>query len=78
MNHFRLSPTLIKTLLFIGIAVALVGCASSDLQWWRVGNCLVLYEERDETRQIVVAGEQCDIKRQEMPRGHGMARSPWR
>lgn len=47
------------------MVAALTGCTSS-MQWWRVGNCLVIYDTRNETHQIVVAGQQCEIKREEM------------
>jgi hypothetical protein len=55
--------------LFIGIA----GCAS-PMQWWRVGNCVVIYDTRNESRQLLAAGQQCDIKRQELPAVYGSTR----
>ena len=54
---------------FIGVA----GCAS-PMQWWRVGNCVVIYDTRNESRQLVVAGQQCDIKREELPAVYGSTR----
>ena len=50
--------------------VMLGGCAQRPaMQWWRVGTCLVLYEPAKSEpgggeRQIVVVGQQCDIKRE--------------
>lgn len=69
--------SLIKTLLVIAIVALLLGCAPS-VQWWRVGDCLVLYENGKDGQRIVVAGQQCDIKREDLLRGQGMARSSWR
>jgi hypothetical protein len=51
----------------------LAGCAS-PVQWWRVGNCVVMYDPSYESRQIVVAGQQCDIKQQELPAVSGRTR----
>jgi hypothetical protein len=39
----------------------LAGCVRTT-QWWRVGSCLVLLEPGEE-RQLVVVGQGCDIKR---------------
>jgi hypothetical protein len=44
------------------------------MRWWRVGNCVVVYDDREVSRQFVVAGEQCDVKRVEMPVSYGSAR----
>jgi hypothetical protein len=80
MHYFE--PTILsKALLVIAIMVALGGCASSApsaLQWWRVGDCLVLYDEREANRHMVVAGQQCDIKRQDLTNAHGVTRAPAR
>lgn len=73
--------TLSKALLVIAVMVILSGCASSEpsaLQWWRVGDCLVLYDEREANRHMVVAGHQCDIKRQELTNAHGTTRATTR
>ena len=55
-----------KVLVALVAVVTLSGCASSSMQWWRVGNCLVIYDTRHDNRQVLVAGQQCDIKREEM------------
>jgi hypothetical protein len=58
----------------LGVTVmSLVGCAS-PLQWWRAGNCIVIYDTRDESRQLLVAGQQCDIKRQDLQAVYGSGR----
>ncbi|HEY7648896.1 MAG TPA: hypothetical protein VID04_07805 [Methylomirabilota bacterium] len=67
-----------KALLVISALATVGGCAStppSALQWWRVGDCLVVYDDRVENRHMVVAGHQCDIKRQEMTDDHGVTRT---
>jgi hypothetical protein len=59
-----LMNSLMKVLLTLVTVVGLAGCAS-PMQWWRVGNCLVIYDTRsDDDHQILVAGQQCDIKRE--------------
>jgi hypothetical protein len=77
MRDFK--PTAFSTaFLTIAALVTLSGCASSEppaLQWWRVGECLVVYDDRDANRHMVVAGRQCDIKRQELTNGHGVSRA---
>jgi hypothetical protein len=46
------------------IAFLLVGCATKQTsQWWRVGNCLVLYDQTKEEKQLMAIGQGCDIKR---------------
>jgi hypothetical protein len=62
-----------RLLLLPLIVIALAAC-SSPLRWWRVGNCVVVYDDREVSRQFVVAGEQCDVKRVEMPVSFGQAR----
>jgi len=44
-------------------AVAMFGCASKTTQWWRVGNCLVLYDHAGIEKQVVAVGQNCEIKR---------------
>jgi hypothetical protein len=75
MHYFE--PTILsKALLVFAVMVTLGGCASAHaLQWWRVGDCLVLYDEREENRHMVVAGQQCDIKRQDLTNAHGITRA---
>ncbi|OLC37218.1 MAG: hypothetical protein AUH81_06645 [Candidatus Rokubacteria bacterium 13_1_40CM_4_69_5] len=63
----------IKVLILLVTVMGLVGCAS-PMQWWRVGNCVVIYDTREESRQILVAGQQCDIKRAELPNVYGSSR----
>jgi hypothetical protein len=59
----------------VGVA-SLTGCALSGppMQWWRVGNCLVIYDTRSDNRQVLVAGNQCEIKREEMAAVSGTGR----
>lgn len=64
---------LLKVLTMLATVTSLAGCVSS-MQWWRVGNCVVIYDTRAESRQIVVAGQQCDIKRDELPVLYGSKR----
>ena len=46
------------------IAVLVAGCATKpSTQWWRVGNCLVLYDQTKEEKQLVAVGQGCEIKR---------------
>jgi hypothetical protein len=56
------------------VIVILLAACSSPLRWWRVGNCVVVYDDRELSRQFVVAGEQCELKRVEMPVTYGAAR----
>jgi hypothetical protein len=60
----------------LAVLVTLIGVAAcaSPMQWWRVGNCVVIYDTRAESRQLLAAGQQCDIKRQELPAVYGSAR----
>lgn len=64
---------MMKALVTLAAVTTLAGCAS-PMQWWRVGNCVVIYDTRSENRQILVAGQQCDIKREELPSLYGSAR----
>jgi hypothetical protein len=59
-----------KVLVMLVTVTSLAGCVTPT-QWWRVGNCLVIYDTRNESRQILVAGQQCDIKREELPLSGG-------
>lgn len=44
--------------------VLLGGCAMKPAtQWWRVGNCLVLYDQTKQEKQLIAVGQSCDIKR---------------
>jgi hypothetical protein len=46
------------------LALVLTGClARPSTQWWRVGNCLVLYDQTKDEKQLVAVGQGCDIKR---------------
>jgi hypothetical protein len=46
------------------IVFALAGCATKPgTQWWRVGNCLVLYDQTKAEKQLIAVGQSCDIKR---------------
>jgi hypothetical protein len=75
MHYFE--PTILrKALLVIAVTGTLSGCVSAPptLQWWRVGDCLVLYDERED-RHMVVAGHQCDIRRQDLTNAHGVTRA---
>jgi hypothetical protein len=48
----------------LSIAFVFVGCATKPAtQWWRVGNCLVLYDQGSREKQLVAVGQGCDIKR---------------
>jgi len=77
MHYFE--PTILrKTLLVAAIVMSLGGCVAAPpaVQWWRVGECLVVFDDRDENRQMVVAGgHQCEIKRQDLTPGHGVRAS---
>ena len=59
---------LMKTFAMVVAVGSLAGCASSTppMQWWRVGTCLVIYDTRHDNRQVLVAGQHCEIKREEM------------
>ena len=61
---------LTKVLVTLVTVSSLAGCAAFStpppMQWWRVGNCLVIYDMRDNNRKVLVAGQQCEIKREEM------------
>ena len=61
-------------LLLLPLIVILLAACSTPLRWWRVGNCVVLYDDRQVSRQFLVAGEQCELKRVEMPISYGAAR----
>lgn len=51
-------------LVVVFIAFFLFGCASKTAtQWWRIGNCLVLYEQAFDEKELVAVGQGCDIKR---------------
>jgi len=59
--HMRSPVTVVFSLL---VALFLVGCATKPAtQWWRVGTCLVLYDQTTEEKQLVAIGQGCDIKR---------------
>lgn len=46
------------------IAFVFAGCATAPkTQWWRVGDCLVLYDQTQQEKQVVAVGQGCDIKR---------------
>jgi hypothetical protein len=46
------------------MAFVIAGCATKPaLQWCRVGNCLVLFEQGAREKQVVAVGQGCDIKR---------------
>jgi hypothetical protein len=50
--------------LALAIAFVVAGCATKPAtQWWRVGNCLVLYEQSSREKQLVAVGQGCEIKR---------------
>jgi len=55
-----------RVLLFCTLLIAalVAGCATKpSTQWWRVGNCLVLYDQTKDEKQLVAVGQGCDIKR---------------
>jgi hypothetical protein len=60
--------------LLIPVMVILLAACSSPLRWWRAGNCVVVFDDRDTSRQFVVAGENCELKRVEMPVSYGAVR----
>ncbi|HEY7520836.1 MAG TPA: hypothetical protein VIE36_21295 [Methylomirabilota bacterium] len=48
----------------LSLAFVVAGCATKPAtQWWRIGNCLVLYEQASRDKQLVAIGQGCDIKR---------------
>jgi len=48
----------------LSLAFVVAGCATKPaMQWWRVGNCLVLFEQGSREKQLVAVGQGCDIKR---------------
>jgi hypothetical protein len=50
--------------LALSMAFVVTGCATkSPMQWWRVGNCLVLFEQGSREKQLVAVGQGCDIKK---------------
>jgi len=54
----------ITTVVVLALAFVVAGCAAkSSTQWWRVGNCLVLYDQTVREKQLVAVGQGCDIKR---------------
>jgi len=61
-------------LFLIPVIVILLAACTTPLRWWRAGNCVVIYDDRETSRQFLVAGEQCDLKRVEMPVSYGAAR----
>lgn len=68
-----LMNSLMKVLVTLVTVIGLAGCAS-PMQWWRVGNCLVIYDTRNDGHQILVAGQQCDIKREGLSTMSGSGR----
>jgi hypothetical protein len=56
-----------RALLFFTVLISFVlaGCAlgKPSTQWWRVGNCLVLYDQTKEEKQLIAVGQSCEIKR---------------
>ena len=52
------------TVFVLALAFVVAGCATkSSTQWWRVGSCLVLYDQTAREKQLVAVGHGCDIKR---------------
>lgn len=48
----------------LSMAFVVAGCATkAPMQWWRVGNCLVLFEQGAREKQLVAVGQGCDIKK---------------
>ena len=48
----------------LSAVLVLAGCATKpSTQWWRVGSCLVLYEQNSREKQLVAVGQGCEIKR---------------
>ncbi|MGH7279258.1 MAG: hypothetical protein ACREJG_11305 [Candidatus Rokuibacteriota bacterium] len=62
-----MSSSLVAFAVLLSAALVLTGCAQrASTQWWRVGSCLVLYDQSAAERhdhQIIVVGQGCDIKR---------------
>jgi hypothetical protein len=55
-----------RTTIVLALALPFVffGCATTPAtQWWRVGSCLVLYDQSSREKQLVAVGQGCDIKR---------------
>ena len=57
-----------RALLFFTVLISFVlaGCSAfskPSTQWWRVGNCLVLYDQTKMEKQLIAVGQSCDIKR---------------
>jgi len=47
------------------MAFVVAGCATKPaMQWWRVGSCLVLFEQGSREKQLVAVGQGCEIKRE--------------
>jgi hypothetical protein len=69
-------PVAFRVLMVLGLMFLFTACApkapASNTQWWRIGNCLVLYEGTGMERQIIAVGQGCEIKR-EMVTGQGAA-----
>ena len=62
--EFQMTLRRVTTLLALSMAFVVAGCATKPAtQWWRVGNCLVLYEQNSREKQLVAVGQGCDIKR---------------
>ena len=54
----------LRVFFVVFIALLLGGCiARPSTQWWRVGNCLVIYDQTKDEKQLVAVGQNCDIKR---------------
>jgi hypothetical protein len=51
-----------RFIVLLGMLLTLTGCAAKT-QWWRVGSCLVLFENQTDERQVIVVGKSCEIKR---------------
>ncbi len=64
--HAFWAPTVVMLLTIIVLA----GCAS-QVRWWRAGDCVVIYDTRKDSQQIIAAGQQCEVKRAEIPVAHG-------
>ena len=63
--EFQMTLRRVTTLLALSMAFVVAGCATKPAtQWWRVGNCLVLYEQNSREKQLVAVGQGCDIKRE--------------
>jgi hypothetical protein len=54
----------ITAVLALSMAFVVAGCVTKQpMQWWRVGNCLVLFEQGSREKQLVAVGQGCDIKK---------------